>query len=372
MKDKKLLIFSYDYPPSDGGIARLCQEIASGMSSFYESVTVLTRKKVGQSIPYNYHKVNVVQLPSTRLLGELAALWFLLTLKERKRYTVLCGLWHPEAALALLAGYKNIFVLGHGTEFLSGKSSFRKNFWLPIYCKWVLKNVKNTIANSHYTQKLILDINSNSNSNCEVSPLGVNHNFFKPKDRIKENEKLQLCTVSRIQQFKGHDFVLKTLAQLPVEFKTKIEWHIAGTGSYLSPLKEMVVDLGLSDQVFFHGFVKDEFLPEFYSQADVFVLCTREEQESTSVEGFGLVFLEAQACGVPVIGTNTGGIPDAIEKENGGWLIEQDNEDELTDLLMILLTDKSIAESMGEKARKRVEQKGTWEHYCKKLNEIIK
>lgn len=370
MKGKDLLIFSYDYPPTDGGIARLCQEIASGMGMYYKSVTVLTRKKIGHSIPYNYHKVKVVQLPSSRIAGEIAALWFLLTLKKRNNYDVLCGLWHPEAALALLAGFENIFVLGHGTEFLSGKSSFRKNFWLPIYCKWVLGNVKKTIANSHYTQKLILDINANSN--CEVLPLGVNHNFFKPKDRIKNNEKLQLCTVSRIQQFKGHDFVLKTLAQLPVEFKNKIEWHIAGTGSYLSQLKEMVLNLGLSDQVFFHGFVKDELLPEFYSQADVFVLCTREEEKSTSVEGFGLVFLEAQATGIPVIGTNTGGIPDAIEQKNGGWLIGQDNEEELTDLLKILLIDKSIAQSMGEKARKRVEEKCTWEQYCYCLNEIMK
>ena len=60
------------------------------------------------------------------------------------------------------------------------------------------------------------------------------------------------------------------------------------------------------------GFIKDDELPVFYRAADVFVLCMREATKSGEVEGFGMVFLEAQACGTPTIGTRSGGIPDAV------------------------------------------------------------
>ena len=370
MQKTKLILFSYDFPPSNGGIARLCQEIAVGMKSHYEEVVVLTRKKEGPNIPYNSNNLKIIELPNRRVLTEIAAFWFLLKIKNKSSYDILCGLWHPEGFIAIISGFKNTHILGHGTEFLSGTSKFKAKFWLPYYAKFVLKRSKIIIANSHYTKGLIKLISKSIQ--CEALPLAVNHDFFKPNAGVKENKKLKLCSVSRIQQFKGHDFVLKTLAQLPQELKNKIEWHIAGVGSYLIQLKKMAIDLNLSEQVFFHGFVKDELLPEFYSQADVFILCTREEVKSTSVEGFGLVFLEAQACGVPVIGTNTGGIPDAIEPGNGGWLIEQDNEEELTQLVKILLIDKSITYAMGDKARKRIVEKCTREHYCFHLNEIMK
>ncbi len=62
----KLIIFSYDFPPSNGGIARLCQEIAVGQQAYFEEVIVLTRKKVGESNPYNFDKVQIIELPKVR------------------------------------------------------------------------------------------------------------------------------------------------------------------------------------------------------------------------------------------------------------------------------------------------------------------
>lgn len=369
MKNKHLLIFSYDYPPSNGGIARLCQEIADGMSIYYSSVTVLTIKKRGISKPYNFDKVKVVELPSCRIWTEIVAWWYLFRLKDKKVIDVLCGLWHPEGALCILAGVKNVYVLAHGTELLYGSSKFREKVWLPIYGKFVLRKVKKIIANSHYTQGLINTIANKANS--VALPLAVNHNFFKPIQRENDDSILKVCTVSRVLQFKGHDFIAKTLAKLPKHIQSMVHWNVGGTGSYLEELKLLVKQLNINHLVSFYGFVSDDKLPEFYSSSDVFVLCTREEKMSTSVEGFGLVFLEAQSCGIPAIGTQTGGIPDAIEDGNGGWLIEQDNERELSDLIEKLVLNRELVKEMGILARKRVVDNCTWIGYCDKLNRII-
>lgn len=368
--NQKLIIFSYDFPPSNGGIARLCQEIAVGQQKYFEEVIVLTRKKVGESNPYNFNKVKIIELPEKRIQCEKAAFTYLRKLKNKKNYTILCGVWHPEATISILAGFENVSILGHGTEFLSGTSKFRKFIWLPIYAKWVLGKAKMNIANSNYTKQLITKINSKSK--VIALPLGVNEDFFKPNG-IKENnnEVLKIASVSRILQFKGYDFIAKTIANLPSEFKDKVHWNIGGTGSYLEELKELVKELGIDKNVTFHGFIADDELPSFYNSNDIFVLCTREEADSTSVEGFGLVFLEAQACGIPVIGVRSGGIPDAIEEGNGGWLIEQDSEQMLTSLLMKLIKNRELVIQEGVKARDRVLQKANWKIYNEKLFKII-
>ena len=110
---------------------------------------------------------------------------------------------------------------------------------------------------------------------------------------------------------------------------------------------------------------------EFYNFNDIFVLCTREATNSTSVEGFGLVFLEAQACGIPVIGVRSGGIPDAIEEGNGGWLIEQDNELKLANLFQCLIDNRELVVKEGKKARIRVVEKANWKKYNESLYKIL-
>lgn len=366
----KLILFSYDFPPSNGGIARLCQEIAVGQQAYFEEVIVLTREKVGESNPYNFNKVQIIELPEKRIQCEKSAFIYLRNIKNKENYAILCGVWHPEATIAILSGFKNVSILGHGTEFLSGTSKFRKYIWLPIYAKWILGKAKINIANSNYTKNLIEKVNKKAN--VVALPLGVNEDFFIPNEVLKENKGiLKIASVSRILQFKGYDFIAKTISNLPIEFRSKIHWNIGGTGSYLEDLKTLVKELGIEKNVTFHGFVPDEVLPSFYNSNDIFVLCTREEANSTSVEGFGLVFLEAQSCGIPVIGVRSGGIPDAIEEGNGGWLIEQDNEQMLANLLIDLIKNQELVLQEGIKARTRVLQKANWKFYNEKLFKIL-
>jgi len=364
----KLIIFSYDFPPSNGGIARLCNEIANGMVANYSEIIIVTRKKEGPQQTYHNNAYTIIELPTQRLKCEWQAYTFLKCIANKQDYHLLCGVWHPEATISRLAGFKNINVLTHGAELLHGGQIFRKYFWLPMYAKWIL-NKTNIIANSAYTAKLSQKIAPKAR--ITGLPLAVNHIFFKPK-KDKKNKKIVIGTVSRVLQFKGHDFVLNVLNKLPIAYKNKLEWQIAGTGPYLKTLKNNVQRFGLQELVKFKGFLPDEILSDFYAGLDVFILATRENPKSSNIEGFGLVFLEAQACGVPVIGTNIGGIPSAIAHENGGWLIAQDNEQELTALLKNLIDNPKILQEQGLKARLRVEEECTWDLYCEQLFKILK
>ena len=97
-----------------------------------------------------------------------------------------------------------------------------------------------------------------------------------------------------------------------------------------------------------------------YNACDVFVMPARFEHPS--VEGFGLVFREANACGKAVIGTRTGGVPDAIEHERTGLLVEPDDLDAFASAVLRLLTDPTLRAQLGRQGQELVEQSGTWRH----------
>ena len=89
------------------------------------------------------------------------------------------------------------------------------------------------------------------------------------------------------------------------------------------------------------------------------------------MEGFGLAFLEAQACGTPVVGTRTGGIPDAVKDGEGGWLIEADDCAALGAILRNLIRSPESFASAGRLARRRVEHECTWNRYFENLSSAL-
>lgn len=371
MKKRNLLIISYDYPPSTGGIARLCHEITVGLTSFYDTIKIITVDVPGASTPYNEVNVEILRLPPIRLQCEIATIKVLRKLENKSSYDVLCGIWHPEALLAILGGMKRVYILAHGAELLPGTSVWRKSLWLSVYAKWILVKAQKVITNSQYTKGLALGIEPRSNA--IALPLAVNHTFFKPKkSKVEKNNSItRFVTVSRILAFKGHDFILETFESLPKSIRDHIEWHIAGTGPYLNDLKASIAQSPIQSQIYLHGYLPDKELPDFYNTKDVFILATREEKTSNQVEGFGLVFLEAQSSGIPVIGTNTGGIADAIEQGNGGWLFEQDDKEALITIITRLINTPDLIEQQSRLARARILKNSTWEIYCSNLYKIL-
>ena len=360
----RIVLFTYDYPPNNGGIARLCYEIKKGLERHSIPVIVVTLSNENTDLE---NDKNVIRISGRRGIVEWKMLSYI------RNYTtkddiILTGTFHPDGLIGVLSGRKT-YMLAHGAEFLPGKTLFRRVVW-KIYRQFILKCAKCVIANSHYTERLVRECSPHARTT--TIPLAVDTDYFHPTVCKSDDGLLHLCSISRLEKFKAQDFIIETIAALPEEYRNKIRLKIGGKGPFKASLEKLVKDLKLSRFVTFEGYIADDKLCDFYSAADIFILCTREEPENRNVEGFGLVFSEAQACGTAVIATETGGIPDAVTNGNGGWLIRQDSKEDLSNLLKQLIDDSSLKIEEGNKARNRMVDENNWDRYIKQLCVVLK
>lgn len=372
---QSVCLVSFDYPPLEGGISRLCAAIVEEMLTQGKSVSVISRE-----VDASKHAFCAPQTTEFRVSPKRGKAEWQLFKRLRKHHRndlIITGVWYPEALIARLAGCKRLVVLAHGNDVMFGRNSV-KNRVLNTLRRWVFGNAQLLIANSHYTGKLV---EQQTSTPVAVAPLGVDHKRFQPltnsdlqsvRERydVSEND-LMLLTTSRVQAYKGHDVVLEALARLPEPLRRQCRYRVAGRGEHLDALKALTQSLGLTDIVTFLGFVEEDDLPALYAAADVFVMCTREQTQDKQVEGFGLVFLEAQSSGTPAIGAMQGGIPDAIEQGNGGFLIQRDDVEALATQLEVFLTDRVQLQQQSDKARKRVIESATWHHYGQRVATIL-
>ena len=141
-----------------------------------------------------------------------------------------------------------------------------------------------------------------------------------------------LLTVSRLatsERYKGHDRVLESLPEVRKHFP-KVRYLIGGTGDYSTNLKSRAEELGVSDLVTFTGFIPNEELCAHYQLCDIFVMPSQKE-------GFGIVFLEAMACGKPVIAGNLDGSVDALDGGRLGVLVNPNESEEIQQAVISLL-----------------------------------
>lgn len=368
-----MVILSYDYPPNDGGISRLCAAVVRELldrGAAVEIVTLMAGKDAGLIRP-----VSVVHdVPRAKFQRELATAKLLLTAGKGK--ALLASVWNPEATLAWLLRRRDLWVMAHGNEVMPYPSG-----GLHAIKGWMRRRVlgygRAVICNSRYTERLVKELAPAART-CVINP-GVDAERFQVDEDAAacrarfgfSNERRVLLSVSRMDAYKGHDVVLRAIAALPPAARAGLHYVVAGKGSHLPVLQAQAESLGVADQVSWLGFVADTDLPYLYKAADLFVLCTREDPTARGVEGFGMVFLEAQAAGLPVIGTRAGGIPDAIVEGEGGWLIDQDDVGGLVEHLKAVIGDPGPYRAQGERGRLRAETSASWSAYVDKLIEVM-
>jgi phosphatidylinositol alpha-1,6-mannosyltransferase len=367
-----LLLFAFEFPPSSGGIARLCAGICGTLRRDHVNARVLTQDC---RTPIPEPGLPEIRVDSRRILREWRAFqWLRKEQASTIRQTTICGVWYPEGLIAYLAGVRPLVLLAHGAELLPTVNCWRRPFWNALQ-RLVLENANLVIANSEYTQRLVSALAPRAQ--VETIPLAVDPDRFVPGDREAAKSKFGvagkrvLCTVSRIHRYKAHDTVLRAIASLAAEEREQLVYLVAGTGPYERELRKYAVELGIESHVRWLGFVSEEELPQVYLASDLFVLCTRDAPGERSVEGFGLVFLEAQSCGTPVVGTRAGGIPAAIQDGEGGWLIKQDDSQTLTDIVRQLIHSPESFRAAGRQARQRVLRESTWECYGQRFSSAL-
>jgi phosphatidylinositol alpha-1,6-mannosyltransferase len=360
----ELLLFAFEYPPVSGGIARLCGGIGEIFECGHFNARVLTQDCAATPCA----GLPEIRVTSRRPLREWLAFQRLRKMRGASgiRRTTICGVCYPEGLIAYLAGIRPLVILAHGAELLPTVDRWRRPLWNALQ-RIVLESADLVIANSEYTQRLVSNVAPKAH--VETIPLAVNAAHFAAGDREVAKTKFGvagkrvLCTVSRIHHYKAHDTVLRAIASLAPNEREQLVYLVVGKGPYERELRKKAVELGVESHVRWLGFVSEEDLPQVYCASDLFVLCTRDAPEERAVEGFGLVFLEAQSCGTPVVGTRSGGIPAAIRDGKGGWLIEQDDGQKLTEIIRELVRSPESFRIAGTQARERVLRENTWERY---------
>ena len=181
---------------------------------------------------------------------------------------------------------------------------------------------------------------------------GVDTELFKSGRAVRANGVPRLITVARLVQRKGIQHLLSALAGLR-DRGFEFQLAVIGEGNYRAALEAQCRDLGLGDRVEFVGFVPHERLPAAYARADLFVL-------PSLTESFGQVFAEAMACGLPVIGTTVGGIPEVVGPEQAGWLVGPGDVEALTGLLATALRSPEQRRQMGARNAATVRRRFSW------------
>lgn len=248
-----------------------------------------------------------------------------------------------------------------------------KNYSMRIIERFVLKNADYIIFNSNYTLKESLDIvkpkrYSVIHNSLDIQKFKPQKTDFKEKLGIEKNTKIILFLGLLVEK-KGINFLISAFKLVLSEFKDAI-LIIGGHGPESDFLKNLAEELKIKDKVIFLGEVKSNETPRLFNIADVFVLPSIIDSHGET-ETLGVVLLEAMACGIPVIASNVGGIPDIIDETNG-FLIEQKNIEEISQKILLLLNDFMIRENFGKAGRKKILDKFSPEKQTAKTIAIYK
>ena len=331
----RILALVTDAYGAGGGIAQYNRDLfrALSQSGNVDEVVVLPRngQPSTQDMP---PKVRQLQARPGKLAFALQALR---AMRQRGPFDVIfCGHLYmaPLAAVISKLSGMPVWLQLHGIEAWQRPKPLQR---------WAVERAQMITAVSRHTRRLFLGWANCAPETVKVLPNTVDKRFSpgpKPEallDRYQLRGKKVLLTVSRLaasERYKGHDRVIQAVAELRGAHP-EIIYVVAGDGDDRPRLEELARELGMLEQVRFIGHVPDSELPDLYRAADVFIM-------PSTGEGFGIVFLQALASGIPVIGGDSDGSRDPLRDGMSGKLVAQ------TDLDSIKQSVQTVLAKSGE------------------------
>ncbi len=355
------LLISEIFPPRIGGSGRWYWELFRRLPR--QEWVIAAGAAPGQESFDNTHDLRVARLPLsmrrwglkslTGLRGYQRAIRALLRLvRQEEIREVYCGRCVPEGVMALAlklwAGLPYACFV-HGEE---GAPTGREYNWLV---RRVFRNAEFLVANTKNTMRLMREDWAVPESRLRQLYPGVDTTRFIPaepdptvRQALGWTDRLVILTVSRLQLRKGHDQMIRALRSISQAVPTAL-YAIAGDGDERDRLEKLVVAEGLERHVQFLGEQDEQQLVRCYQQCDLFVLPNR--QVGKDLEGFGLVLLEAQACGKPVVAGLSGGTSETMAIPATGYVVPCDEPHELAQIVTQLLLDTELRARVGAAAR---------------------
>ena len=332
---KNVLLLTENFPPIEGGSGRWFWELYSRLPK--DKVTIVTHDLEGGCEFDKSHELNIIRTPLVNPewgIKSISGLRFyfanvrkvLKLVKQHNIDEIHCGRVIHEGVTAwivkLLTGTPfRCFV--HGEDVETAATSREQS----LLVKQVCKHATSLICNSYNSQRLVASLGFSDTDKCDVLHPGVDTSTFKPAPANNEirqrfgwaKDSLVLLTVGRLQKRKGQDFLIEVMPRL-LEKVPELQYVIVGRGEELENLRDLIEKHKLQESVFIHTNFDDTDLINAYQQCDVFILPNRTIKND--IEGFGMVLVEAQACGKPVIAGDSGGTSETLKEGETGFIID--------------------------------------------------
>lgn len=243
-----------------------------------------------------------------------------------------------------------------------------KRYHLLFALRWLVNNSSKTITNSTATRKFCLEAGLDGDK-IEVIPFGVDTDFFRPLEVYKDKNIFQILSVGYLIERKGFEYIIRAMPQV-LDEHANARLKIVGSGPLESELKELIYELELGDEVEIVNNISDDELLMVYNSADLFVLSSIVDSQGNT-EGLGVVLLEAMACGLPVMGSNVGGIPDIITNNEIGVLVEEKDVHGISEAIKKLIKDKELRTILSKNGFNLVKHNFNWETIAKRYIEVF-
>jgi phosphatidylinositol alpha-1,6-mannosyltransferase len=376
---EKILCITNDFGPRAGGIETFVIGLIERLP--FGSVIVYTSAQES-SAPYDLKwlqdfGVEVVRDKSKILLPTPGVAYCVNALvRERKISTVFFGAAAPLGLLSKglrRAGVKEIVALTHGHEVW-----WSKVFPFTLAMKIISRQVNTLTYLGEFTRNAISKSVTKvaAQSMVKIAP-GIDTDHFSPQDarelrnELGLSEKKVIVSVGRLVHRKGQDVLIEAM---PAIIKDVPDAHLLmiGEGPYRGYLENRVKALGIQESVTFIGRIQYVDLPMYLCVGDLFVMPSRSRLAGLEVEGLGIVYLEASACGLPVIAGDSGGAPDAVLEGQTGLVVDGTQKSEVALAVVELLLDPERSQAMGIRGREWIIQEWRWEIWAARFAEILK
>ncbi|MFH1173298.1 MAG: glycosyltransferase family 4 protein [bacterium] len=282
-------------------------------------------------------------------------------------------------AWAKLTGRIKKYVVYYHMDIVgAGFKKWLYNIYTKFLLPWIIKGADKVTITSldyGYHSNLARLMKLDRNKFAEL-PNGADTKFFVKQGRNEELLKKYDLAGKKIigfvggldtnHYFKGVKVLIKAFEILTKAGNENARLMIIGQGDLQKDYEDLAKELGIKDKVIFTGFIKDEDLPWHYNLMDVLVLPSVDKSEA-----FGLVLVEAMACGVPVIASDLAGVRSVVDREINGLLVKPGNEQDLADKLNYLLANGQVAKEFGLNGRKKAEDKYDWEIIGRQLAGLL-
>jgi phosphatidyl-myo-inositol dimannoside synthase len=375
----KVVLLTGNFPPEAGGISEHLGILAKCLPQELLVIGLPLEGWQAYDAQQNY-RIKRLSIPGgwntlSSKYKYLAPLYYKELRKEINCEYILCGEAHHTLMLPAWFVQKQLGipygVFTYGKEMLHRQKDGSRFLFNPL-----LRAAQNVFPDSQRAGEIARDIGVQSDKLHIIHPSVKIERVNKSAnpDLVRQKFGLQgkkiVLSVGRLVERKGQDMLIRALPGIIAKVPD-VHYLIAGRGPYETQLKTLARNMNIDSHITFAGFVPENDLGSYYASCDVFAMISREIPEEGDIEGFGIVYLEANLLGKAVVAGRSGGVSDAVLDGQTGLLVDPESSSEVAGAIIKLLSDPALANRFGEAGRVRALNEFSGRSAAQKLCSVI-